>query len=366
MNWMLTKTRAGVIETRALLCSFILWTLIVNTGCNTAERITIFHARYPIESYETRSASMVAAVSPTSMLVVDYHPWDVEAPQRFIVWSLTGTILSEFDVPPELSWHPDAALSPDGSTLIAYRATGGYWRIDLSSGKAQEFSLQEADPDQWGVRIALCGDSVLVKACDGSEAIIKGYDLSTGKKLWQRNCGNVNFSDMAAFPDGKRCIAITETAAYVLDAGNGALLYEHKLPVLGLSVAVSPDGKQYAVAGGSHASLSACGGPHYSSDKREYAIVCIAAQPSYREQGKLQGHTASVRRLAYLSNKEIVSSSDDETVKVWDIAARRATWQAERLSLNTAPAIAVWPERWLAIQGYSSTILVRILPHEGR
>jgi len=354
------------------LCIFVA-ALIFLAGCvghrpdtRGPEKIKIFDARWA--DVENREARVVAAISPDSMLIEDHHRYDLKSPSKFMVCDLDGAILLEFDRPGVSYWE---AVSPDGRTLIG-EDPDGYWRADLQTGETTTFDLE--DDTDFGGMLAFCGNNILLQACNepsiqtGPEVVLDAYDLSTGKRIWTTQFGTTRFQALAAFSDGRKCIVVTETTASIFDAANGTLLYQHNLPVFARCVAVSPDGRQYAVGGGEARSAGASGGPIYSPDKREYAVVCIAAQPDYREEGRLEGHTAAVFQLAYLTDGQMVSSGDDKTLRIWDVKNGKTIWQAEGLGLDfpqdySGIPFTVYPNHWLAIESrLPSNIFVRKLP----
>jgi WD40 repeat protein len=134
---------------------------------------------------------------------------------------------------------------------------------------------------------------------------VRLWDASTGRHL--RGWGDGNY--LAFSSDGKR-LAIVGRCLYLVDAATAEELQRLERPAgveLG-PVAFSPDGHTVAVA-------ELTGATH--------AVILWNADTG-AEVGRLEGHTNFINAVSFAPDgKAVASGSDDQTIRLWDVASRK-------------------------------------------
>lgn len=192
-------------------------------------------------------------------------------------------------------------FSPDGKLLAAAGETGIFlW--DISSGK----KLREWSAQRNAVRtIAFSPDGKFL-ASGGADDTLHLWELPSCKETrqWRGNHDAVvaiAFSTSTKDPVIARALVKDEGKLCVWDPAAGKVLppfLDH--PVAVLPVALSPDGKTFALGG----------------KDRKIRIGDIAAG---RERHRLAGHEGEVLAVAFSSDgKMLASGSSDGTVRLWD------------------------------------------------
>jgi WD40 repeat protein len=258
-----------------------------------------------------------------------------------------------------------AVLSPDGAVFVAaLRPTKvvGVWLWDAADGRS--LRRLEWEPD---VLDALCaafsGDGRLV-ACGGSRPGPKGNGApnpppAAALTVWDVRSGAVvstppghsgPVTAVALSPDGARLASVSDDGTLRIWHSRSGEELARATAGKGDTVAFSPDGRLYAVAGpappvrllnasdlSEERTLPEAAAPAaFSPDGRRLAAARRSPDSpagflsgefgvwdlSGRFLRPFKGHTAPLLYLAFgADGRRLASASDDGTVKLWDVAA---------------------------------------------
>jgi DNA-binding beta-propeller fold protein YncE len=263
--------------------------------------------------------------------------WDVQKQQRLHAFdNQSGSVLP-------------VAIAPDGKTA-AYSEYGSIVVVDVGSGKVlralgpppnQPFGFNR------GLQFSPDGELVVV----ASESLLVGWDWNTGAHRFAWKADDKEVTGLSRFFDGGKKIASGGKTGTVKiwEIPSGKLLQtlsgEHKEQVL--SVAVTENGKTLASAeifGTIKVWDTTAGkvtkvfpqqevpirvehmlflpdGKTLLYEDRNHNIVLHDVQGD-AQRGLLQGHTKTVWSLALTqSGSTLVSGSEDDTIKIWDLKA---------------------------------------------
>jgi WD40 repeat protein/energy-coupling factor transporter ATP-binding protein EcfA2 len=190
-------------------------------------------------------------------------------------------------------------FSPDGKH-IATAADDQSVRIwDAASG--EQINIIEGFPDiVWAIRFSPDGKYALT-AEDGG---LKLWDWATGESIRVYN-EDKSFYTAAFSPDGKTILGGAYNGYYVYDTETGNLLSHQDVDGKHsyYAAAISPDGR-YATLGGEKLTLF------------EY--------PSMKTIASLEGHTGAMLSATFSpDSKLLLSSSEDGTARIWDVATAK-------------------------------------------
>jgi WD40 repeat protein len=251
------------------------------------------------------------------------------------------------------------AFRPDGKLLFSLGEDGNFCVEEVASGKQ---ILRRQVPRDGSPTLALSPDGSTVAISTGSNTVKfllwkwqdgeEPKELSLAEDRRQRFSGHVAFS-----PDGKQlvaCVYRAESPIYIWDAETGDLRQRLRVPqpnsyALG-TVLVSPDGKTVLapgwrrdsgrsvvihswnlISGEYQGELSAPAGGllAMSRDGRLLALtsgtsVRLWKWPSREEILPNDAtHSGVINRIALAPAGDVVTGSDDGTVRIWDAASSR-------------------------------------------
>jgi WD40 repeat protein len=243
------------------------------------------------------------------------------------------------------------AFSPDGRRVAAFGREGGIRVWETSSGKViRTFPTKGVNPwgNPWGNGLAFSPDGHSLAAVNGK--FLQVWDVQTGKEIAASFDPNTAHLTCLTFtPDGNRLVAgalaqgglFPPPTVLVWDVKTGkrALAFKHPVGVLG--VAVSPDGKMIASAGGDF-------------------LVRVWDVETKREKWTLRGHAHELSGVAFTPDgRWLLSGSVDGTIKVWDADNGGTLVRTLRGHTQGVTGLAIAPDgRRLVSAGLDGTIRV--------
>jgi WD40 repeat protein len=256
------------------------------------------------------------------------------------------------------------AYSPDGNALAA--ATGsGVWLIDPRTGAASEWQGASDEIDPGAQSVAFSANGHTFAAGFGSGLVIGSVKGATARQSSGSLDGNVVFS-----PDGRLLFAAApDGSVHVYNAATGRLVHRILTPP-GSSgweiVAVSPDGRQLAVAyqttaQGATWAVSICSTSTwreqstlltlpdveitalaFSPDGSRLAVGAsdgtagVWSVPTKQELVSYDGPAAGIYSIAFTANGDsVLTTSDDGVARIWRATGVEQSF--ETLPLAGAP-----------------------------
>ena len=277
-----------------------------------------------------------------------YHMWRLHHGEQSRLRGHTEAVTA-------LAFSPDDRLLASGSadqTVKLWDAVTGK-EVRSMRGHEKSVTCLAFSPD--GKRLA----------SGGADSTVKIWNTATGKELYSRKVHDASVTALAYSPDGRH--VLSGSAKNVLrdwepDEDRISSLHQgHDEPITG--VAFSPDGKTIASVSGSSDQKVRPGKAvlwNTATDKEVWhlggrgAFTSVAFSPDGMHlatgellpgargapmpalnlydlalpnwPSSLGGHNCAITSLAFSSNgKQLVSASLDQTVRIWDVAARKET-----------------------------------------
>jgi WD40 repeat protein/serine/threonine protein kinase len=255
-----------------------------------------------------------------------------------------------------------AMFSPDGTRVLTASDDGSAKLWDASSGDM----VQSLDGKQGAVHYAefdCTGERVLTAGRDGTTIVWDAHDGLVIARLSR----HLSMVGAAHFDPGCRRVATAsgDNTARVWDLANvdrTLIVAAHKKSAYAVSIrdgqgfSAGTDGfRTWSVARGDATALVApLGGPMqwgtWSHDGRriagaagEVAYVWDAAAPS--RPIVLAGHSATITRISFDRNDDrLVTTGEDGTARVWDVASGRSLGTFSAADAGTAPVAALSPD----------------------
>ncbi len=149
--------------------------------------------------------------------------------------------------------------------------------------------------------LATIGPSAAVLWNWRQRKIIRKWPIPSPKAGWQDH--------VAFFPDGHRLAIVGDGKLKIVDIATGITEHQEPAPVEGTPLAISPDSRYVAMGSG-----------YVNNEIRLLNTV------SWKQEPPLTGHGDWVTALTFSANGErLVSSSGDNTIRVWDMNSRATT-----------------------------------------
>ncbi len=260
------------------------------------------------------------------------------------------------------------AYSPDGNEL----ATAGYgvWLIDPRTGAASEWPAAADEIDSGAFSVAFSPNGNTLAAAFGSGLLIGSWKGATARQLSASLGGNVVYS-----PDGRLLfVGGQDASVHVYDAATGRLVHRILTPPGsggGATVAVSPNGRQLAVAYPTTAQdVTSAVSIYSTSTWREQStlltlpdveITALAfspdgsrlavgavdgtagvwSVPTKQELVSYDGPAGPISSIAFTPNgNSVLSASDDGVTRIWRAAGVEQSF--ETLPLPAVPSQVVF------------------------
>jgi WD40 repeat protein len=240
-------------------------------------------------------------------------------------------------------WASALAFSPEGGTLAVGQWDARITLWDLKAGKV----VHELQGHQ--------GPVMAIAYAPGGKALVSGSPDQTAR-WWdpteapplQRTVthGHTSGVNVLCFSPEARWLVSASTNAYdrsvrCWDLGSKGLVTDRDLNLEGAlsyptATIISPDGKTLAVAGGI---------------PPEGRLIQLREFPSGRERTRWKAHEGHIHALVFTPDgRQLLSASDDKTLKLWDVATRQLVRQ---FTGHTTPirCLALSPDGRLALSG---------------
>ena len=203
------------------------------------------------------------------------------------------------------------AVTPDGTRVVA-----GLWEAieiwDLNNRqKLRTFKWGEDGlaPQDYTGKIAITPDGTRLLACCGSTIHIWDLDRDTKIGILGKHGSGVN--DLVVTPDGSRLIFCSrDSTLQIWDLALGKEIRRLNWYGAITALAITPDVTR-AITGG--------GTPDRSDGKGDYIIRVLNLQTG-EQISTLEGHTSGITDITVTPDgSRVVSSSEDNTLRVWDL-----------------------------------------------
>ena len=254
------------------------------------------------------------------------------------------------------------AFTPDGKMLISL-GTSGVLRVEELAGGSEILTEKFARDNSPSLTLSPDGSTIAVStgANTGKFFLWKWQSGEAPREL--KIAGGREYGELRFSPDGTQLAASLGYSAepvHICDVASGKLLRRLKLPNAGThargAVAYSPDGRTVAATGYRNDSATSsaihfwnattgeyagrldaigCGRPVFSADGKLLVAagdseVRIWKWPSREEVAPNDAvHRGNVSRLAAAAGNHIVSASDDQSIRVWDVVTQKQLWKFE-------------------------------------
>jgi WD40 repeat protein/serine/threonine protein kinase len=224
------------------------------------------------------------------------------------LWSLVGsarrrTIAAELEV-------SDVAFSPDGRQLAAGSQYGRVWLWDVASGRLRWEGRHKRPV--YGVSFSADGKLLATGSFDKTVGL---WETATGKRRLLQGHESGVFG--VAFTKDGRVVSGSGDGTVRLWDRTGASRVVRRISTRIYNIGVSPDGQWV-------------GAPSSNQVAHLWPL-----SPAATGEIVLRGHRGEVNFLDYSPDgKLVVTSSDDETVRVWEARTGRPYWRAPVLLID--------------------------------
>ncbi len=265
---------------------------------------------------------------------------------------------------------PEIALSPDGKTVAVAELAHGVSLWDVATGR-QRKSLGGPEDKIYGLAYSADGQTIYGRGGDGA---VRVWRVATGEQVARWPGAGTRFARIVCSADGKT-LAVAHMRGEIVLWDTAAGRERRRLKLKGydnvaLALALSPDGRRVAAAGGDSVVLwRADTGEEEGRipfPKKE-GIISLAFAPDGKHLaggeggpgdaavrlwewpgGKLvrtfSGHTHTIWVVRFTSDgKQIVSSGNDHTIRLWDVASGREALSA-RGHVDAVRSVAFAPD----------------------
>ncbi|UCG12713.1 MAG: hypothetical protein JSU72_19915, partial [Deltaproteobacteria bacterium] len=189
----------------------------------------------------------------------------------------------------------------------------------LGDGKNDAGEVHIYDTSTWNLErviisemptaLSFSPDDTMLVMIGQSGAVLWNWRLSKRICSWPSQLNIGEEADVAFFPDGRRLAIAGYSELKIINLDTNDIDFQEPIPTEGVPVAVSPDSRYVAMGSG------------YG-----HGEIKVLKTASWNQEPPLTGHRDWVSSLTFTASSDcLISSSADNTLRVWDMNRRDTT-----------------------------------------